>query len=63
LKFGVERSNRFAALKDLDVQVDIKNASEMIRGHIKISADDGLDHYELKKYKPGFKILREKETS
>jgi hypothetical protein len=37
-QFRVEVSNRFAALEDLDIEVDINSAWETIRENIKISA-------------------------
>jgi hypothetical protein len=37
-QFHVEVSNRFAALEDLDVEVEINSAWETIRENIKISA-------------------------
>jgi hypothetical protein len=46
----VLRSNRFAALGDLDVKVDINSAWETIRENIKISVEDILGYFELKKH-------------
>jgi hypothetical protein len=37
-QFHVEVSNRFAALEDLDAEVEINSAWETIRENIKISA-------------------------
>jgi hypothetical protein len=37
-KYRVEVSNRFAALEDLNAEVDIKSAWETIRENINISA-------------------------
>jgi hypothetical protein len=37
-QFRVEVSNRFAALEDLDAEVEINSAWEMIRENIKISS-------------------------
>jgi hypothetical protein len=37
-QYHVEVSNRFAALEDLDTEVEINSAWEMIRENIKISA-------------------------
>jgi hypothetical protein len=51
-QFLVEVSNRFAALKDLDAEVEINSAWETIRGNIKISAKESLGYSELKKHKP-----------
>jgi hypothetical protein len=50
-KYCAEVSNRFAALKDLDAEVDIKSGWGTIRENIKISAKDSLG-YELKKHEP-----------
>jgi hypothetical protein len=46
--------NAFTALEDLDAEVDIYSAWEMITANIKISAEEGLGYYELKKQKPWF---------
>jgi hypothetical protein len=54
-QYGVEVSNRFAALEDLDAEVDNNNAWETIRDNIKISAKESLGYYKLKKHKPWFK--------
>jgi hypothetical protein len=51
-QFYVEVSNRFAALEDLDTQVEINSAWEMIRENIKISAEESLGYCKLKKHKP-----------
>jgi hypothetical protein len=51
-QFRVEVSNRFAALDDLDAEVEINSAWETIRENIKISAKESLDYFELKKHKP-----------
>jgi hypothetical protein len=53
-QFRVEVSNRFAALEDLDAEVEINSAWEMIRENIKISAKESLGYFELKKHKPWF---------
>jgi hypothetical protein len=50
----VEISNRFAALENLDDDVDINRAWETIRENIKISAKDILGYCEFKKHKPWF---------
>jgi hypothetical protein len=39
-KYHVEVSTRFAAPEDLDTEVEINSASEMIRGNINISAKE-----------------------
>jgi lipoate-protein ligase A len=51
-KSHVEVSNRFAALEDLDAEVEINTVWETIRENIKISAKEILGYYELKKHKP-----------
>jgi hypothetical protein len=38
-QYRVELSNRFAALEDLDTEVEINSAWEMIRENIKISPE------------------------
>jgi hypothetical protein len=53
-KYRVEVSNRFAAFKDLDAEVEINNIWETIRENIKISAKESLGYYELKQHKPWF---------
>jgi hypothetical protein len=67
-EYHVEVSNRFAALEDLDTEVEINSARETIRDNIKISAKESLGYYELRKHKPWFdegcgKLLDQKETS
>jgi hypothetical protein len=44
----------FAALEDLDTEVEINSAWETIRENIKISAKESLGYYELRKHKPRF---------
>jgi hypothetical protein len=51
-QYRVEVSNGFAALEDLDAEVEINSAWEMIRENIKISAKESLGYCELKKLKP-----------
>jgi hypothetical protein len=41
-------------LEDLDTEVEINSAWEMIRENIKISAKECLGYFELKKHKPRF---------
>jgi hypothetical protein len=41
-QYRVEISNRFAALENLDTEVDINRALETIRGNIKISAKESV---------------------
>jgi hypothetical protein len=53
-QFRVEVSNRFAALEDLDTEVEINSAWEMIRENIKISAKESLGYFKMKKHKPWF---------
>jgi hypothetical protein len=53
-QFRVEVSNRFAALEDMNAEVKINSAWEMIRENINISAKQSLGYYELKKHKPWF---------
>jgi hypothetical protein len=53
-EYCVEVSNRFAALEDLDAEVEINTAWEMTRENINISAKECICHYELKQYKPWF---------
>jgi hypothetical protein len=48
----IEISNRFAALENLDAEVNINRAWETIRENTKISAKESLGNYELKKHKP-----------
>jgi hypothetical protein len=52
--FRVEISNRFVALKYLDVGVEINSAWETIIENIEISAKESLGYFELKKHKPWF---------
>jgi hypothetical protein len=47
-EFRVEFSNRFAALGDLDAEVEINSAWETIRENIKILAKVSLGCFELK---------------
>jgi hypothetical protein len=51
-QYRVEVSNRFAALEDLDAEVETNSAWEMIRENIKISAKKSLRYFELKEHKP-----------
>jgi hypothetical protein len=53
-QYDVEESNRFAALEDLDTEVEINSAWETIRENIKISSKEILGYYELRKRKPWF---------
>jgi hypothetical protein len=67
-QYRVEVSNRFAALEDLDAEVQINSAWEMIRENIKTSAKESLSYFELKKHKPWFdegcsKLLDERKQA
>jgi hypothetical protein len=53
-KYRVEVSNRFAALEDLDAEIEINTLWETTRENIKISGKESLDYYKLKQYKPWF---------
>jgi 50S ribosomal subunit-associated GTPase HflX len=53
-QFCIEVSNKFAALEDLDTEVEINSAWETIRENINISAKENLGYFELKKHKPWF---------
>jgi hypothetical protein len=44
-KYRVEVSNRFAALEDLDPEVEINTIWETIRENIKISGEENLGYY------------------
>jgi 50S ribosomal subunit-associated GTPase HflX len=50
-KYCIEVSNRFAALENLDAEVDINSVWETIRENIKISAKERVGYFELKKHK------------
>jgi hypothetical protein len=51
-RYCVGISNGFAALEDLDAEVELNNAWETIRENIEISAKESLDYFELKNHKP-----------
>jgi hypothetical protein len=53
-QYRVEISNRFAALENLDTEVDVNKAWETIKENIKISAKENPGYYELKQHKPWF---------
>jgi phosphomevalonate kinase len=53
-QYLVEVSNRFAALEDLDREVEINSAWETIRENIKISAKESQCYFEFKKHKRWF---------
>jgi hypothetical protein len=44
-QYCIEVSNRFAALEDLDTEVEISSAWETIRENIKISAKESLRYF------------------
>jgi hypothetical protein len=54
VKYCVEVSNRFAALEDLDTEVQMNTIWETIRENTKISAKESLGYYELKQHNPWF---------
>jgi hypothetical protein len=65
-QYRVEVSNTFSGLEDLEAEVEINSAWEMIKENIKMSAKESLGHCELKKHKPWFdqnmlKISRSKD--
>jgi hypothetical protein len=67
-QFLVEVQNRYAALEDLDTEVEISSAWRTIREKIKISAKESLGYFELKKHKPWFnkvcsKLLDQREQA
>jgi hypothetical protein len=53
-KYRNEVSNRFAALEDLDTEVEINSAWETVGENITISAKESLGYLELRKHKPRF---------
>jgi len=53
-KYQIELTNRFAALKDLDVDEDVNRAWENIKGYKKTSAKESLGLHEWKQHKPWF---------
>ncbi|PNF18193.1 hypothetical protein B7P43_G18102 [Cryptotermes secundus] len=53
-QYRVEISNSFAALENLDIEVDVNKAWETITENINISDKESLGYYELKKHKPRF---------
>jgi hypothetical protein len=59
-QFRVEVSNRFAALEDLDAELEVNSGWETIRGNIKISAKESLGYFEFKKHTPWFDEGRSK---
>jgi hypothetical protein len=53
-QYRIEVSNRFAALEDLNAEVEINSAWETVRENIRISAKESVGYFELKKHKPWF---------
>jgi hypothetical protein len=53
-QYQVEVSKQFAALEDLDGDVDSNSALESIREDIKILAKESLNYHVLKEHKPWF---------
>jgi hypothetical protein len=53
-QYHVKVSNTFAALEDLDTEVEINSAWETIRENVKISAEQSLGYCELRKHRPWF---------
>jgi hypothetical protein len=53
-RYCVEVSYRFAALEDMNAEVEVNSAWETIRENIKISAKERIRYYKLKKHKPWF---------
>jgi hypothetical protein len=57
-QYRVDVSIRFAALEDLDAEVEINSAWETIRENIKVLTRESLSDFELKKQKPCFEKKR-----
>jgi hypothetical protein len=53
-RYRVGVTNGFAALEDLDAEMEINSAWETIRENIKISAKESLGYFELNKHKLWF---------
>ncbi|PNF24934.1 hypothetical protein B7P43_G09364, partial [Cryptotermes secundus] len=53
-QYYVDISNRFVALENLETEVDVNKAWEIMRENIKMSAKESLGYYEPKKHKPWF---------
>jgi hypothetical protein len=67
-KYRIGVSNRFAALGDLDSEVEINTIWKMIRENIRIPAKERVGYYEVKKHKPWFykecsKLLDERKQA
>jgi hypothetical protein len=54
-QYRVEITNRFAALEDLDTEVDNNGASEIITENIKISAKENLSLFSFSPVAPTLK--------
>jgi hypothetical protein len=59
-QYHFEIPNGFAALKNLDTEMNINRAWETIRNNIKISAKGSLRCYELKNHKPWLMVDAQK---
>ncbi|PNF19991.1 hypothetical protein B7P43_G08653 [Cryptotermes secundus] len=53
-QYCVDIPDRFAALENLEIEVDVNKSWETIRENIKMSAKESLGYYEPKKHKPWF---------
>jgi hypothetical protein len=53
-QYHVEVSDRFVTMQDLDAEVDINNALEIIIGNIKVSAKESSGYYEIEKHELWF---------
>jgi hypothetical protein len=53
-QYRVEISNRFATLENPDDHMDVNIAWKTVGENIRISAEESLGYYELKKHKPWF---------
>jgi hypothetical protein len=53
-QYHVEISNRFAVLENLNTEVDINRAWNIIRAEYNNFSKESLVYYELKKHKPWF---------
>jgi hypothetical protein len=60
-QYYVQVPNRFAALEDLDAEVELNSVWETIRKNITISAKYSLGYFELKKHKPWFDEKKQKK--
>jgi hypothetical protein len=60
-QYCVKISNRFAALENLNTEVDINRTWEPIRETINISAKENLGYYELKKLEGCSKLLDQRK--